>query len=304
MAGNSRSRSDRARRRAAVASFARSLGILVAALGLQGCELPVRSWVADTLLVKPGASPAPLPSGETLGVSAQQARANAELLQEILTVVTLRPPVDPGAFGTLVDSLNQGASLEGIYNGIVHSSDYRALEEGYFGSSNEALRAFATELAAIELEFKTPKAFDAAAPRPLPVHDPFDVTPVGVIGPPMSLEGVSGLKALSEAYRGYFAGSSVFVLKRVLGDEAQRLVAGKQALGRQALTDWYAAFAARAASLGVDFGLARRNGADARAHRDWARAASPDRLLWEVLNRLHRIVNAGEAKRKAPASPR
>jgi len=244
------------------------------------------------------------PSGKPVdaakpGVSevARRVQANAEFMQEMLSVVTLHPPVDATRFGGMVDTLNQGASLEGIYNGLVHSANYRSREEGHYGSSSEALEFFAGELAQLETGFPKPREFDGSAARPLAMIDPLDVSPGKTVKPVMNLEGVRDPKELALAYRKHFAGASVFVLKRVLGDEALRLMALKQAQGPKALAEWYADHAARTAELKIDFGLRLRNRADRAWHLKWAETAEVDRLEWEVLNRLHRIVNAGEAKR-------
>jgi len=93
-----------------------------------------------------------------------------------------------------------------------------------------------------------------------------------------------------------FEDASLFTLKRVLGDEVLKVLNQQQARGGLAL--WYGAFAARQAGKGVDFGLALRNKADEAFHAQWAegvlKASQQDRLTWEVLNRVHRILNHAE----------
>lgn len=299
MAENSRFRSE--------ARFLLTLALpaLLAPLAFSGCEAPTRSWLlehfeayrtaqAPTPSARP---PSPLPSES---VTARQVRANAELLQEMLSVVTLKAPVDASRFGNIVDTMNQGASLEGIYNGLVHSADYRGQEEGYFGSSAEALDAFAVQLAYVEAAFPKPREFDGSATHPLAMIDPTDLSPSQSLEPVMRLpaESAKDVKALAIAYRKHFAGASVYILKRVLADEALRLIALKQTEGPKALQEWYGEFVERAAELKVDFGLPLRSRADRAWHVKWAETAGMDRLEWEVLNRLHRIVNAGETKRK------
>ena len=71
--------------------------------------------------------------------AAAQAKENSELLQEVMRVVFNREPRDRAEFGTLLDTLNQGASIEGIYNGFTHSSDYRKIEVGNPGAKPDAL---------------------------------------------------------------------------------------------------------------------------------------------------------------------
>jgi hypothetical protein len=41
----------------------------------------------------------------------------------------------------------------------------------------------------------------------------------------------------------------------------------------------------------VDFGVALRNKADEAFHLKWATEVSEDQIIWEVLNRLHRVLN-------------
>ena len=88
-----------------------------------------------------------------------------------------------------------------------------------------------------------------------------------------------------------FVDASNFTLKRVLGDEMLRLVAEKSS-DPKALQAWYGQWVVRMAGKGVDFGFPLRNKADAAFHSQWAASADPDRLKWEVLNRINRILNA------------
>src|SRR4051794_9299896 len=102
----------------------------------------VAQWIgADK---KVAAIPSPSPSGgdEFSSLSAKNAKANAEILHEIFQVVFMHEPENHAEFGNWVDTLNQGASLEGVYNGLTHSSSYRQLEEEKQGASAEAVRVF------------------------------------------------------------------------------------------------------------------------------------------------------------------
>ena len=93
-----------------------------------------------------------------------------------------------------------------------------------------------------------------------------------------------------------FEGASLYTLKRVAGDEALKVINHHQQLGT--LASWYGAFAARQAASGVDFGLELRNKADEAFHKHWAdrvlKSSQQDRLIWEVLNRVHRTINRAE----------
>src|SRR5438552_2035702 len=81
-----------------------------------------------------------------------QSRSRMELLREVMLVVFMKEPKDKAEFMGYVDVLAQGASIEGIYNGFTHSSNYRQLEEGSPGSTPDTLRVFGEELALLETE--------------------------------------------------------------------------------------------------------------------------------------------------------
>jgi hypothetical protein len=268
-------------------------------------------WTALTTVLTGGKSPlglnSPLPKGspspsaspaELGSVNARNAKANAELLQEVYRTVFMQEPQNRSDFGSFVDSLNQGASIEGIYNGFTHSSDYRKLELTHAGASAEAIRIFGEELAALEADLPSPIEFEPSATQPLalPVQ-PGVVKADGVTvieygkPTPLKLEG----KALAEKYSQQFVGSSIFTLKRVLGDEAMRVMTLKKEYPEK-LAHWYSLWVVHMAGRGVDFGIAQRNQADEAFHYKWALSASEDRLRWEVLNRIHRVLN--EANRQ------
>jgi len=83
-------------------------------------------------------------------------------------------------------------------------------------------------------------------------------------------------------------------MKRVLGDWALRVMTLRLEESPERMRDWYADFAARASKKGVDFGLGLRNESSRELHRKWADQATDDQIRWEVLNRLHRILNAAQ----------
>jgi hypothetical protein len=108
---------------------------------------------------------------------------------------------------------------------------------------------------------------------------------------------------LAMGYAKVFVGSSIFTLKRIIGDEVQKLVAlrlgkGAPADGRERLAVWYGKWVVRLAGMGVDFGLPQRLRADELFHYQWAIAATPDRLQWEMLNRLHRLLNQANKQKQ------
>jgi hypothetical protein len=307
----------------------RIIGVLGLILGitvsLTGCDSPAQfvgqlnqQWNAVLILLRGGQSPLakrpePKASARTLTPSeaAAKAKQNSELLQEVLRVVYNRELDNRAEFGNLLDTLNQGASIEGLYNGFTHSSDYRKLEVGNPGAKPEALAFFAGELGETEALMSTPTIFNEGAALPLaaPVTPEdtgvSDVSYGATPAPSPSLSASASpsplitadrkvVQDLERKYNVEFANASIFTLKRVLSDELLKLVSEKSH-DPKALQAWYGEWVERMASKGVDFGVPLRNRADAAFHTQWAATADPDRLRWEILNRVHRILNARNA---------
>lgn len=276
--------------------------------------------------VSPSAKPSPKVSAASTASSdgggltsdlAKKSKVNGEILREMIFVVYNREPRDRAGFGSLVDSMNQGASFEGIYNGLSHSSAFRQLESENPGATPGALKVFAQELALLEAELPAQTEFDDKSARPLamPVQPSSDGTGGGEtveFGQKEAKKDGGGVenwstptasrvdvRALSEKYAGLFVGASVFTLKRVLGDEALKVIAAKSAT-RDGLASWFAKWAARTSSYGVDFGIPQRNSADEQFHARWAITAADESLKWEVLNRLHRLLNHANFGVSAP----
>jgi hypothetical protein len=241
-------------------------------------------------------------------LTAQRAKQNAEMLHEIYHVVYLQEPNNPREFASLVDSLNQGASLEGVYNGLIHSSDYRELEKAHPGSNSKVLQFFVEELVRTEVLLSSITVFSADAAKPLatpveptgtdeeidfPATAPTKAAPVAS---PASSPSKEEVDKLFHQYAHDFAGGSYFTLKRVLGDELLELMSQKSRDPNdpKALAKWYGKFVHRMAGTGVDFGLALRNNPDDKFHEGWAESVSGDQLRWEVLNRIHRVINSLE----------
>lgn len=278
-----------------------SLVILLKQLGVgDGSESP-----------QPQVSASPSP-GLNSSNAAMRAKANAELLREILLVALQKEPKDPAEFGNWVDTLNQGASLEGVYNGLTHSTEFRALEEANKGALPEALKAFGQELALLEAELPVVTQFDARSALPLPVMGTVPSeggTPGGSNSrdPAQEVHGAKTLdgnaekkppvdvNVLAEQYSKQFVGASIFTLKRVIGDEALKVIAIKSEY-REKLALWYSKWVVHMSQLNVDFGVPLRNKPDETMHYKWVLDNSNDRVMWEVLNRLHRVLN--EANRQ------
>lgn len=263
----------------------------------------VAGWNGEpSASVSPAPSASASPEPQELGSTrARDAKANAELLHEVYTVVLGREPKDRSEFGSLVDSMNQGASLEGMYNGFVHSMDYRRLESSGRGASPIALRAFGEELAVFEAELPSPIEYDLqGAPVPPSLADGVTVIEYGKPGVPAAGSsavpsvrpslGPQALAALAEKYSRQFVGTSIFTLKRLIGEEALRVIVHKREYPEK-LALWYSQWVVHMTARQVDFGIPQRNQADEGFHYKWALSAGEDRIVWEVLNRVHRTLN-------------
>ena len=244
----------------------------------------------------PAASPSPEHAASREDIDAPaRAKANAELLKEMYSVVFMQDPKDRSTFGNIVDSLNQGASLEGIYNGFTHSTEYRKLETGKSSASPDAVKIFSEELAQLESELPDPTHFSEKSAQPLPPP----LIPDGSSAPTTHEIEFTGAdesprpfnqQEMAARYEKHFIGASIFTLKRVIGDEALKTMAAKKDF-REKFATWFSRNVVRLSARNVDFGLALRNNPDEAFHYKWALSATDDRLQWEILNRLHRLLN-------------
>lgn len=293
----------------------RLLFALASAAGLSGCSLIPPEW--QKRLLDTGLPFLPAPTGgaavsvsEEVSPETAKIRAHVELLAEVYRVTFLKDAPDAAWLSGYADNLRQGGSIEGVYNGWVRSADYRIRENEKGAAPAGALRAFARELAVIESAAHDARLFTDVDAQPARLLSPEEedavqearttptptATAESAFGrpldtAPLARAGVTDASSLSGRYEAVFFRARLFTLKRILGDEALRLVAEK-AVDPKALSTWYSAWAAQMAQRGVDFGHEKRNLAVTDFHRDWAMGASPDRIGWEVLNRLHRILNA------------
>lgn len=271
-------------------------------LFLSGCRFSeqLRSeWDALLVVLKGGSSPLAgkqnQDEGLQLSQEARNAQINGQLLSELYQVVLIREPASKDEFGSLQNALNQGGSLEGVYNGFTHSGLYRRLEVASGTAKSETIQAFAEILAELQRDLPQPTFFDLSSTRPL-----------AVLGEAtervQEFSGGTGVSTPSaEAYATLFQKASFYTLKRVIGDEALKVVAAQRS-SPEALAQWYGKWVVRMAEKKVDFGLPARNRGDEAFHREWAKTNSQDRLNWEVLNRVHRVLNEAE-RSKSVTSP-
>ena len=198
--------------------------------------------------------------------------------------------VDAQWFAQSLGSRVQGASFEGIHNGLLHSEAYTRLEKGDSRGTRSnplVLDRFFWLIREFNRAIPEPARFGASAGRPRRVPD-LD----GTAGPTVS--------ALAEPrdLLSVFEDSSVFTLKRVAAEQGIRKVESLRD-DRVGLARWYGSFVVKCnvlaggqeGRLQVDWGLARRGSGNEAFHEQWALSASLDQVLWEVLNRTHRLIN-------------
>ena len=159
-------------------------------------------------------------------------------------VVYVMEPTPGPQFSQYVSILNQGASLEGIYNGFAHSSFYRRLEEQNPGARLEAFAVFVDLLSRFESQMKSPTLFTETSA--LPLQHPDDPAVPENEGTEEALHfgthapaQATAVGTSADRVKHLFASSSIFTLKRVLGDEAMKLFDEKKQ-DPKALAAWYA----------------------------------------------------------------
>jgi hypothetical protein len=234
----------------------------------------------------------PVQSAETLS------KQNSEILSEMFRVVFNQDLIeDKTDFSGLLQSLNQGASLEGIYRGIIAGSRYRALESKSQAASPNELKAFAEEMSEIQGIMHSPTEFSIVDAKKAP-EITFPDGNIPVIASPASQEVKKKLDKVSRVQEliRIFIGASSYTLKRTLGEEALRKF-DEDKSDPGGVAHWYAKLVLRLATTKVDFGLELRNRADFDFHFKFAQQIAIDRVKWEVLNRYHRYLNAAGLSR-------
>lgn len=179
------------------------------------------------------------------------------LVIEMQEQIFARPVKDTKAASGWANVLSQRASIEGVYHGLILSTEYVSLEKGK-ASDIKALRFFGNEMAMLD--------FPAATEDDPRVH------------------------AASARYVRDSMGWTIFTLKRELGERILR-EAEKRKTDSEKLAAWFAGIAARWAKHDINFGLPQRNNRDEVFHFNWAKENTLGMIQWELLNRAHRILN-------------
>ncbi len=221
------------------------------------------------------------PPEENADLEEHQKR-NAAFIKEAHEVILGRA-VRAEEFNRWMNALNQGASYEGIFNGLSLGDEYRSKEVGV--APPDSLRMYARIMTRLTLDAQyESKKFDDAG----------DGDRKSAVIPPAPTKEQEN-KLLSEfARKG--VNKPLFVLKRECAQEALKVMDLKKSY-REKLATWYGHFAAFTNEFKVDFGIADRNVANDVTHYRWALSASEDRIKWEIFNRIHRLFPPGtEAK--------
>ena len=235
---------------------------------------------------------------------------NLQILKEMYRVVFLRETAGPAEYGALLSVLGQGASFEGVYNGLVANSEYRKLEAEARRVGPLTIRLFAEELVYLQMELpreeRTPILPELAKPLlsiEFPTEGSADQTaspavaePVVKPSPQKSMDPQVEALAMRDEIERVFLEANLFTMKRVLCTEVFKVFALKKQR-RPDLASWFGKWAARVAGRGVDFQYEERNSTDSQSYDDWAFGATTDRIQWEVLYRLHRMLNVSEGKK-------
>ena len=166
--------------------------------------------------------------------------------------------------------LEQGSSVEGVYRGLILSDSYLRMEKLNKKVKSNTKNFFAREVARDTLNMECVKE---------------EV---------MDLKFVQ-LRNEIESIQKKVGDFNFFTLKRIL---SERLLSKISSLreDRKKLAHWYANLVSCWAFLKIDFGLEERNSSDFHFHFLWSMRNSLGRMQWEVLSRLHRIMNHYEHK--------
>ena len=248
-------------------------------------------------------APVVTPTKDVRTPAERRSRENAELLAEVIRVVFGREPRDAQSFGQYLSSLNQGASLEGILNGLLHSAAYRELETTSPKANPLARAFFVDELMRLQSGLvasgREPIILSDASPLPLAkLEFPTGAVPTARERPSAKIWRFDA-KTSPQVYEKAFSASSTPILRRVLVEALESRIDGFPSSTSAEFGAWYSELAARLAGSRVDFGLAQRNLADVAYHRAMfeglvksrSAAEARDRIVWEILNRYLRILN-------------
>lgn len=276
-----------------LASFSRAAALAIILFGLSACKQ--RDQLIDIfndqighrlgIALVPNVKQIQKPHSAEEVISNDNRDVNAAFIHELFKVVLIRDVHGEDEFAKLMNIMDQGGHFEGIYNGIVHSAEYRVLEKGV--APVASVKVFADVMTQIILD----QRYD-----PLSIAKPETQEGLEVqdsVKPPQPTESErEQLRAQTEQQA---ITLSFFTLKRKLGEEIIKTIELKREY-REKLATWYGRFSVAMNKRGVNFGVSGRNNLSEYEYYKWALDADEDRLRWECINRVHAIMNASQAK--------
>jgi hypothetical protein len=179
------------------------------------------------------------------------------LIKEMQEQILVRPANNDQDINGWANVLSQRGSIEGVYHGFVLSAEYGAKETGK--PELKAVRFFAQEMAAFDF--------------------------------PNAKDGDPEMAKAAEKYAKENMGTPLFVMKRFLGDRILKESIARKA-DKERLASWYSGFVGRWSKAGVPFGHKQRDSGTEAYHYKWALDNNLGMVQWELLNRMHRIMNA------------
>ncbi len=220
---------------------------------------------------------------------------HAERIVEMWRVVALEDPAKnlelERELPAWVDALSQGARLDGIYQSIVRSDHYRERERRTPGPSR-AIGIFARELSRLQKLFPEGDRRQFTSRDAEPLARP--VMPETLaLESTLSADPARPVDSTEAGLIEGFSRASVFTLKRVLSEEVLRYFSRVDAdpeLWAKTYGEWVVTLQV----YPVDLGLETRSRKEPEFHTQWARTAPRDVAYWELLNRVHRILNQAD----------
>jgi hypothetical protein len=230
---------------------------LVVAISLPGCD-----WKE---ILRPQGAPKKLDEVSNKAVEAknglmtagEKLRFHRWIVSEMQEQIFSKPAKSAADIEGWANVLSQRGSMEGVYHGLILSSEYAALETGK--APTRAVRFFAQEMASLDF--------------------------------PNLNDGSPEVKAAREKYAQEHLNTPLFSLKRLLGEKVLKEANSRNA-DREGLAAWYSSFVARWVKTGVPFGLPQRDKPEEAFHYNWAKENNLGMIQWELLNRVHRVMNA------------
>ncbi len=178
------------------------------------------------------------------------------LVKEMQEQILVRPANNDQDINGWANVLSQRGSIEGVYHGFVLSAEYGSKETGK--PALKAVRFFAQEMAAFDF--------------------------------PNAKEGDPELTKAAEKYAVENMSTPLFTMKRLLGDRILKESIARKG-DKERLASWYSGFVGRWSKAGVLFGHKQRDTGTEAYHYRWALDNNLGMIQWELLNRMHRIMN-------------